>query len=144
MQKIASRKYTRNPKIKKHKGSTLTLAKLAWMSQRPTKKGKESLQILQDALIEQYGPQFEKSIKKAKNKGRKTARRMTVVFSTSLERAYHKYPDSRPYYIHRNWPFTVTTNPLKFRKSSIVVWDSAYHAGFDSHHWAANRELYEI
>jgi len=111
-------------------------SKLAFMAQRSGQKGREALAVLQDALMDRYGAQFEAAIRKAKRRAKRTGRLTAVTFAPTMERAYGKHPHQREWYTAHHWPF-VLSNPRGMRPTAVVVWDS--DDGFNTHNWVESR-----
>ena len=113
-------------------------SRLVWLAQRPGKRGAEALVVLQDALMETFGPTFEKAIREAKRYSFNTPR--SVTFSNFAARMIQRHPryvevempgGGRPMGLY---PFHITAYPLEGRRDHVVVWDSS--EGFNTHFWA--------
>lgn len=116
-------------------------SKLAFQAQHSRQKGKDALAVLQDALLESYGPQFRFMIRKAKARRSKRGVHSLVVFAPSMERAYHKWW-TVSWYMKQRWPFSIETNRSlrTLRPTAVVVWDSDPACGFNAHHWVRRRQ----
>lgn len=154
------RKFRRRVRRDREKKQAATLArktrearlpkfsKLAFQAQRSGQRGADALAVLQDALLETYGPQFRAAIRQAKarrnSKRRGTFEPWLVVFAPTMERAYHKHPATASWYSKARWPFTLVKGSAakgvhKLRPTAVVVWDSAPGVGFKAHHWVKRR-----
>jgi len=97
-------------------------SKLAWMARRRGSKGAHALQVLQDALMTHYGPQFERVIRVADDLKRRKGGDILVVFLPEWERLDRK--GLRGSHFHQEQgPFSVTSetkSPLSYKKSVFV------------------------
>jgi hypothetical protein len=156
----SSRFGSRKPRRFRTSRDTINYSKAAWQSQRIGERGRAALAVLQDKLQEDYGPQFESAIRQAKTRYRIKGARALVVFVPTMERAmkrmqrkhasategspaYRSSAVTLQWYKTNRWPFSITSNPYKYRDTAIVVWDSAPSVGFNAHHWAERRKSHK-
>lgn len=111
-------------------------ARLAWLASFTGQRGAEALIVLQDALHERYGAEFDEAMRTARRRARRTGDTYVVTFGPTVERALRAYMPRGP-----ALPFAVGRAPWRLRRTVPVVWDTL--GGQDVHDWAEVRRAIE-